>query len=81
MAAGHDHHAMLASVAQAGPGLTAQWWVPVGLHTLGYLLVTAVLALVVYYKVGVEVLRRAWFNLDLIWAGALIAMGILTLVI
>jgi hypothetical protein len=49
------------------------------LHTLAYLLATASLALVVYYKLGVAVLRRAWFNLDLLWVGALLAMGILTL--
>jgi hypothetical protein len=51
------------------------------LHTLGYLSATAALALVVYHKLGVAVLRRAWFNLDLLWIGALLAMGILTLAI
>jgi hypothetical protein len=30
---------------------------------------------VVYQKVGVEVLRRAWVNLDLIWVGALVVVG------
>jgi hypothetical protein len=39
------------------------------------------LALVVYHKLGVAFLRRAWFNLDLLWVGALWAMGILTLAI
>jgi hypothetical protein len=53
----------------------------VGLHTLGYLLATATLALVVYHKVGLAVLRRAWLNLDLLWAGALLAIGALTLAI
>src|SRR5436853_620916 len=33
------------------------------------------LAVVVYQKVGVEVLRRAWINLDLIWVGALAVTG------
>jgi len=37
------------------------------------------LALVVFEKVGVGILRRAWFNLDVIWAGALISTGALTL--
>ena len=74
--AGHLHHAMM-NVAQGGAATL--WWVPVGLHTLGYLLVTAALALLVYYKVGVAVLRRAWFNLDLLWVGALVGMGVLTL--
>jgi len=59
-------------------GVTMQWWFPVGLHTLGYLLTTASLALVVYHKLGIAFLRSAWFNLDLLWVGALLAMGILT---
>jgi hypothetical protein len=79
MPAGHMHHVMMASAMPTS--VSAAWWLPVGLHTLGYLLATASLALVVYYKVGVAVLRRAWFNLDLLWVGALLGMGILTLVI
>jgi hypothetical protein len=34
----------------------------------------------VYYKVGIAILRRAWFNFDILWVGALVAMGVLTLV-
>jgi hypothetical protein len=41
-------------------------------HGAGYLIVTAAAAWVVFTKIGVGVLRRAWFNLDLIWAIALI---------
>ena len=47
-------------------------------HGAGYLLVTAAAAWTVFTKVGVGILRRAWFNLDLIWAIALIGTGILT---
>ena len=47
-------------------------------HGAGYLIVTAVAAWAVFAKVGVGILRRAWFNLDLLWAVALIATGILT---
>jgi hypothetical protein len=47
-------------------------------HGAGYLIVTAAVAWVVFAKVGVGILRRAWFNVDLIWAIALIATGILT---
>jgi len=50
-------------------------------HGVGYLIVTAAAAWVVFTKVGVGILRKAWFNLDLIWAVALIATGILTVVI
>src|SRR5450432_3269244 len=42
------------------------------IHTLGYLTVTAAVAIVVYQKVGLAILRKAWFNLDLVWAVALI---------
>jgi hypothetical protein len=36
---------------------------------------------VVYEKVGLEVLRKNWVNLDLIWAVALIITAIFTLLI
>jgi hypothetical protein len=52
-----------------------------GLHAMGYLLVTALVSLLVFEKLGVGILRKAWFNLDLIWAAALIGTGILTLVL
>ena len=47
-------------------------------HTAGYLLVTGVLAVIVYERVGLRFLRRAWVNLDLMWALALVATGIAT---
>ena len=42
------------------------------IHTLGYFTVTTAVALFVYRKLGLVMLRRAWFNLDLIWAIALV---------
>jgi hypothetical protein len=51
----------------------------VGLHSTAMLAVAGVLAVVVYQKVGVEVLRRAWLNLDLLWVGTLIVVGGLAL--
>jgi hypothetical protein len=50
-------------------------------HTLGYLSVTAAVAIVVYQKVGLAILRKAWFNLDLVWAVALIATGCVALLL
>jgi hypothetical protein len=66
-----------------GLGLTSAWTVPVAflVHTLGYLLVTGLIAFVVYEKLGLEVLRKTWVNLDLIWAVALIATAGFTLLI
>ncbi len=55
-------------------------WPPVaavGLHTLCHLLVAGTIAFVVYEKVGLAVLRRAWFNLDYLWAGALVLAGVM----
>ena len=44
-------------------------------HTMGYLLTTALVAIVVYEKLGVAILRRAWFNIDLVWMLALMITG------
>lgn len=46
------------------------------IHTAGYLLVTGVIAVIVYEKVGVRFLRKAWVNLDLLWAIALVVTGV-----
>jgi hypothetical protein len=50
-----------------------------GLHSLTMLAVAGLLAVVVYQKLGVEVLRRAWINLDFIWVGVLAITGALAL--
>jgi hypothetical protein len=47
----------------------------VAIHTLGYLLMTALVAMLVYEKLGVGMLRRAWFNIDLVWMLALMVTG------
>ena len=52
-----------------------------GVHTLGYLVVTGLVALLVYEKFGLALLRNAWLNLDLVWAVALMITGCLTLLI
>ena len=48
-------------------------------HTTGYLLVTGLVAWVVYARLGLSLLRKAWLNLDLFWALALILTGGLAL--
>src|SRR4051812_35394396 len=50
------------------------------LHTAAMLLVSASVAAVVYAKLGLGLLRRAWFNLDLVWSVALLGSGALSLV-
>jgi hypothetical protein len=39
------------------------------------------IAAIVYRRVGVDILRRAWINLDLIWTGALATTGGITVVL
>src|SRR5215210_1841616 len=38
-------------------------------HTLSMFAVMAAIALVVYQKLGLMILKRTWFNVDLLWAG------------
>jgi len=51
----------------------------VGIHTLAMLSVTAGIAATVYEWAGLEVLRRAWLNVDVLWVTALVATGVLLL--
>jgi len=76
---GHAHHLATASLM----GIANLEWSGVFaalVHTAGYLLVTGVIAVIVYERVGLRFLRRAWVNLDLIWAVALVATGVATVV-
>lgn len=52
-----------------------------GVHTVAYLAVTGLLAWVVYRKLGLALLRKAWLNFDLVWAAALVATGLVTLLV
>jgi hypothetical protein len=71
MLAAHTGHLQTASLAS---GLAAT-----AVHGASYLLVTAVIAWIVFTRLGVGLLRTAWINLDVIWAAALIISGGLTL--
>ena len=72
-AAGHDHahHVGAASLNVAA--------MAVGLHTLAYFTVMVLAAWVVYRKLGLGLLRKAWFNVDWLWAGALVVTGLVVL--
>jgi len=78
LGAAHASHAAHASgaVVRNGPALAAT-----AVHTAGYLLVTALLAGVVYERSALHVLRRAWINIDVVWAGSLVltAAAVVTL--
>ncbi len=53
----------------------------ISVHTLAMMAAAGAVAVIVYYKVGLAVLRQAWFNLDRVWAVALILAGVLALVL
>jgi len=71
---GHEMHAFPMSSAWMGS-------LAVAIHTGSYLLVTGLIAWVVYTRLGLAVLRRAWFNMDRIWAVSLILAAGLTLIV
>jgi hypothetical protein len=48
-------------------------------HTIAYLAVTGLIAWVVYSKFGLAILRKAWLNLDVVWAVALVVTSVGTL--
>ena len=56
-----------------GPVATAL--LGIGVHTAAMLIATAAMAIAVYEWVGLELLRRAWINVDLVWTWALVAAG------
>ena len=76
MPPGHEHHTDMVASGGAWTGIVATL-----VHTLGYLSVTALVALLVYRKFGLSLLRKGWFNLDLVWAIALIVTGCVALVV
>jgi hypothetical protein len=75
VAAAADHHhanhlgAVAAHLAAAA----------VALHTAAYFTVMVLAALIVYRQLGLSLLRKAWFNMDWLWAGALVVTGMVVL--
>ncbi len=49
------------------------------LHVAAMFVVMAVVAVVVYDRVGLRVLRTAWVNTDAVWASAFVLAGVITL--
>ena len=67
------HHHMTAAIGPIAGMLATV------VHTAAYLAVTGLLAWVVYRKLGLAVLRKAWFNFNLVWGAALVATGLFTI--
>jgi hypothetical protein len=70
--AGH-HHTSAASPLAA--------LVATAVHTIAYLAVTGLIAWLVYSRFGLAILRKAWLNLDAVWAAALVVTSVVTLLI
>jgi hypothetical protein len=51
----------------------------ISLHVLAMLAVMGVVAVVVYDRLGLKVLRTAWLNTDRLWAGAFVMAAFITL--
>jgi hypothetical protein len=66
-----DHHVQGASVGEALAVMTV--------HVGAMLAVMAAIALLVYEKLGVSVLSKAWLNTEQAWAAAFVAAGLFTL--
>lgn len=75
MAAAPDATVRMAALVPGGPATVAAL-----LHTAAMFAVLAAVALLVYRYAGLNMLRRTWFNVDVLWAAALIAGGLFVLV-
>lgn len=74
--AGHAQEIAAAGLSDASLGVAV---IALTVHLAAVVLVMGAVALVVYDKLGVAILRKAWVNLDLVWAGTLVAAGAFTL--
>ena len=73
-AGGHAAH--MAGVAMSASHATAL--LATLLHTLSYVAVSGTIAYIVYRYLGLRFLRRAWINMNVIWAVALIVTAVAT---
>ena len=75
----HANHSPVALASLASIDWPTLWATTV--HTAGYLLVTALLAVIVYERAALHVVRRAWINFDLVWGVALVLTGVAVAVV
>ncbi|HWV56466.1 MAG TPA: hypothetical protein VNZ57_03245, partial [Longimicrobiales bacterium] len=77
----HGAHAAHAAALGGVPGDGLAGLLGALIHAAGYLLATVLIAVIVYEKLGLRLLRRAWINMDVIWAGALVTTAVLLVVL
>jgi hypothetical protein len=72
--AGHATHSSLATASAMSLDWPTLWATSV--HTAGYLIITAILAVFVFERAALHLVRRAWINFDVVWAIALVLTGV-----
>jgi hypothetical protein len=79
VAGGHMAHMGAGPDLAGTPAAALGGLAAAGVHTLAMFAVMATCAVLVYEFVGVNVLRRAWFNVDKLWAAVMLTAGALTI--
>ncbi len=80
-AAPHLTHGGHAAAMSGLPPGAAVGLLATATHTVGYLVVLVLMAALVYERLGLRLLRTAWINLDLVWAGALACTALMTVLV
>lgn len=70
------HAAAMAALGQVGSGLITAGAVAI-VHTAAMVIVAGAIAWIFFRYIGVALLHRLWFNVDIVWAVALIAAGVI----
>jgi hypothetical protein len=79
MSGGHDMHLTGPQGAPGTPLAALEGIGAAGVHTVAMFVVMATCAVLVYEYIGLKVLRRAWFNMDKVWAAVMVGAGALTI--
>ena len=77
--AGHASHSSTALASVVAVDWPTLW--ATGVHTAGYLLVTGLLAVMVYERAALHLVRRAWINFDMVWGATLVLTGVAVAVV
>jgi uncharacterized membrane protein len=77
----HAHGTHANHVAMADMSTVLTELAVIGVHTLAMFAMMGAIAMVVYERLGVTILKHTWFTVDLLWAGALVGAGLITLVV
>ena len=92
MATGHGAGLMLVPVvlplcitSAPGADLTASGSIPIalaaiGVHMTATLVLTGLIAIIVYEWVGLSFIRRGWINFDYLWIFALVVAGLILII-